>query len=346
MVIDMELQLLRAPMAGDIAIVVIDEKSLRELGPWPWSRRQYARLLDSLKDAGAGVVAFDILFADSRRDDPEGDRAFAQAIARHGRVVLAMSSDLDSASGTVSEILPSPAFARPAAAIGHTDLPIDEDGMLRGVFLQAGLGAARWPQLALAALYLDESHKVVRLPGNESVQEAGQDFGRWIRSHRILFPFRGAENPFPVFSFVDVVKGKVQKSSLAGKTVFVGATAQGLQHVFLVPSGRNRLMSGVEIQANVLNALEQDALLTELRGWPRWIVLALLSALGGMVLALYRGNGAFKGLALGLLMVSAASLVLLLFFGVMVPTVPMWISLTGMAYLANRQKILHLSVQF
>jgi len=342
MVTDAELQLLRAPLAGDIAIVAIDEKSLREFGPWPWSRRQYARLLDSLKDTGAGTVAFDILFADPHRDDPEGDQAFAQAIARYGQVVLAMSSDRDISSGAVSEILPRPLFARPAAAIGHTDLPIDKDGMLRGVFLQAGSGAARWPQLALAALYLDKSHKVAHLPGHDSTQEASQGFGRWTRNHRILFPFRSEENPFPVFSFVDVVKGKVRQPMLAGKTLFVGATAQGLQRVFLVPSGYNRLMSGVEIQANVLNALEQDALLTELRGWPRWIVLALLSALGGMLVALYRGNCVSKGLALGLLVTSAAVLVLLLFFGVIAPTVPVWASLAGMAFLANRAQILHL----
>ncbi|BAO45160.1 CHASE2 domain-containing protein [Thiolapillus brandeum] len=342
MVVDTELRLVRAPVAGDIAIVAIDEKSLREYGPWPWSRQLYARLLDHLQDAGAGTVAFDILFADPRRDDAEGDQAFAEAIERHGRVVLAMSSDRDISSGTVSEILPRPLFARPAAAIGHTDLPIDQDGILRGVYLQAGSGAARWPQLALAALLLDTNRKIAHLPGHESVRGGYQGQGRWIRNHRILFPFSSESNPVLAFSFADVVEGKVRKSLLAGKTIFVGVTAQGLQRLFLIPGGGNWLMSGVEIQANVLSALEQDALLTELRGWPRWIVLALLSALGGMVVALYRRNCVTKGLILGLLVTGGASLILLLFFGVITPTIPMWVSLAVMAFLANRRQVLYL----
>jgi diguanylate cyclase (GGDEF)-like protein len=342
MVVDQELQLVRAPLAGDIAIVAIDERSLQELGPWPWSRGEYARLLDRLTEFGADTVVFDILFADLHRDDVEGDRAFADAIARHGRVVLAMSSDRDISRGSVSEVLPRPLFSRPAAAIGHTDIPIDRDGMLRGVFLLAGSGAARWPQLALAALYLDEDYKVAHLPGQEYIHGSGLGLGRWIRDHRILFPFSSDSSHFPVLSFADVLDGRIRGALLTDKTVFVGVTAQGLQRAFLTPGGGNRLMPGVEIHANVLNALEQDALLNELRGWPRLAMLAMLAALGGMVVASYRRSCASKGLILGLLVTVGASLVLLLFFGVITPNISVWASLVGVAFLANRRQILYL----
>ena len=47
-----------------ILVVAIDEKSLAELGRWPWSRRIHAQLVDALAAAGAEVVALDILLSE------------------------------------------------------------------------------------------------------------------------------------------------------------------------------------------------------------------------------------------------------------------------------------------
>lgn len=51
-------------------IVDIDEKSLRELGQWPWPRDVLARLLRKVQGYGARVVAFDVLFAEPDRASP------------------------------------------------------------------------------------------------------------------------------------------------------------------------------------------------------------------------------------------------------------------------------------
>ncbi|MBN2687367.1 MAG: CHASE2 domain-containing protein, partial [Deltaproteobacteria bacterium] len=53
----------RAP-GGETVIATIDEKSLTELGRWPWSRATIARIVDVLKDSGAKAVGFDIVFAE------------------------------------------------------------------------------------------------------------------------------------------------------------------------------------------------------------------------------------------------------------------------------------------
>jgi adenylate cyclase len=52
------------PSGGETVIVAIDEKSLSELGRWPWPRTTIARLVDALKDHGAKAVGFDIVFAE------------------------------------------------------------------------------------------------------------------------------------------------------------------------------------------------------------------------------------------------------------------------------------------
>ena len=53
-----------------IVIVDIDEKSLSEVGRWPWSRNKVARLVDNLFEQQAALVAFDIVFAEA--DDSSG----------------------------------------------------------------------------------------------------------------------------------------------------------------------------------------------------------------------------------------------------------------------------------
>lgn len=54
-----------------IVIIDIDEKSLAQVGRWPWSRDKIALMLDQLFDYyGAAVVGFDVVFAE--RDESSG----------------------------------------------------------------------------------------------------------------------------------------------------------------------------------------------------------------------------------------------------------------------------------
>jgi adenylate cyclase len=53
-----------APSGSETVIVTIDEKSLSELGRWPWPRTTIARLVDALKGYGVKAVGFDIVFAE------------------------------------------------------------------------------------------------------------------------------------------------------------------------------------------------------------------------------------------------------------------------------------------
>jgi adenylate cyclase len=54
-----------------VRIVDIDEKSLKQLGQWPWPRDQLAKMTRNLADLGAAVVAFDIIFPEPDRMSPK-----------------------------------------------------------------------------------------------------------------------------------------------------------------------------------------------------------------------------------------------------------------------------------
>ena len=54
----------------DLVIVDIDEKSLKQLGQWPWKRKDFAKVLHNLSDAGAGIIGLDIVFAEYDNSNP------------------------------------------------------------------------------------------------------------------------------------------------------------------------------------------------------------------------------------------------------------------------------------
>ena len=68
---DQFLRELHASNATDIPVVIdIDEKSLREMGQYPWPRYRVAMLLKYLQAYGASAVATDILFVEPDRTSP------------------------------------------------------------------------------------------------------------------------------------------------------------------------------------------------------------------------------------------------------------------------------------
>jgi adenylate cyclase len=56
---------------GHVVIATIDDKSIAELGRFPWPRSVEARLLDALRDYHAAVVGFDVAFSERDPGDSE-----------------------------------------------------------------------------------------------------------------------------------------------------------------------------------------------------------------------------------------------------------------------------------
>jgi adenylate cyclase len=56
------------PLGAQTVVVAIDEKSLSELGRWPWSRVTMARLVDALREQGVKAIGFDVIFSEPEAD--------------------------------------------------------------------------------------------------------------------------------------------------------------------------------------------------------------------------------------------------------------------------------------
>lgn len=261
-----------------IVVVDIDQKSLAELGRWPWSRRTHAQLVDRLRLAEVKGIAFNILLSEPALFDPEGDALLARAISRSGRVVLPVYAEPVQLNGPSVELMPIPEFAASAASLGHAEMALDEDGVARTVYLRAGLGSPHWPALALALLQLDPAAAAsADLPGRRLVTTdlAPASPYDWVRDHEVRVPFASPPNAFRHVSYTDVLNQRIPASLLRGRWIVVGVSATGAGPVTRAPGQPpNASMSGADYQANLLNMLLKGAAITPMaEGW-----LALLSA--------------------------------------------------------------------
>lgn len=72
----------------DVVIVAIDEKSLAELGRWPWSRSLQARLVKRISEEGARLIGLDLFY--SEPESRESDERLASAIREARPVVMGL----------------------------------------------------------------------------------------------------------------------------------------------------------------------------------------------------------------------------------------------------------------
>jgi len=59
------------PQGKPVTIIDLDEDSFAEIGQWPWPRTIVAKLISNLMQMGAGLVAFDVVFAEPDRMNPD-----------------------------------------------------------------------------------------------------------------------------------------------------------------------------------------------------------------------------------------------------------------------------------
>ena len=248
-----------------VVIVAIDEQSLAALGQWAWPRSIHAQLVRRLMGAGARSIAFDIAFVDPDPRDPMGDDLLAQAISEHGSVVLPVLFEELPLSGQIVEALPSTPLTVAAATLVHVDTEYDRDGVVRRMFLKAGIATPHWPSLALAVIQLEKPDTLARVPTIRNERKRKTSPLKWVRDEMILIPYAGPPGHFSRVSYIDVLDGNFEADRFRDRLVMVGVTAPGLGDRFIVPFGRaNRAMTGVELQANIVDALLQGIFLRPL----------------------------------------------------------------------------------
>jgi adenylate cyclase len=105
---------------GPFAVLAtIDEKSLDEIGKWPWPRGKVAALIDRLSDAGARVIAMDIVFSEP---DENNNLRFVERMQQETRTLGLKEPGLESFLKQAREEADNDSML--AAAISHSRAPV------------------------------------------------------------------------------------------------------------------------------------------------------------------------------------------------------------------------------
>lgn len=244
---DLRFKTMRGALAPspDIAIIAIDDKSIAELGRFPWTRTEYARLIKKLSDAGAKAVLFDAFFPE--HESAKADKAFAAAAKQAGNVVLATSFDFDPALKIIGRTGSIPELENAVNGLGHINFLPENDGVNRRSLLLIEDAGKFTPSLGLRGAMAALGEKEF-IPGAFDVAlgerhiPVSADYAMWIN-------FTGPPGIYPRFSFADVAKGRVDPALLRNKILFVGATALGIYDMRVTPFHGNT--PGVEVHATI-----------------------------------------------------------------------------------------------
>lgn len=234
------------PWDERLVLVKIDDATIDALGRFPFSRQVYTQLLERLEPANPSVIGFNILFTEPSRED----RAFAQAMVRHNRIVFAVGLDEQE-----RWLLPTEQFADVTIATGHIMNPISSDGLVHAVEPLIDT------QLALG-LAMAESYSLT----NARVTVPPLDQPLWLN-------WPGSLQAIPQYALIDVLNGDALKpQSLEGKVVLVGVTATGIDSI-PTPFDNNPTGSGLLVHAAVLDNILQERYLKPLDHPWLWSIL-------------------------------------------------------------------------
>lgn len=240
-----------------IFILAIDDKTLQEYGPMnQWSREISSRVVKTLnqEETKPAVITFDIMYIESTQDDV--DTEFAQTCKEAGNVVTAFNLQFKEQpkmdeNGKITfdryyveeADLPFAALEE-AADHGYANTVVDNDGYVRRFKAVTEYDGQQYYSLATQT-YL----KYMESTGGESSLPVMDEDGI------VSFQYACQTGEYSVISLCDVLDGTVNPAIFNKGIVYVGAYAAGLMDSYAPAISHGSQMYGVEIQANITDAL-------------------------------------------------------------------------------------------
>jgi len=186
-----------------------------------------------------------------------------------------------------------PEFLKNAAASGHFNPLIDDDGVVRRVPMVVELDGQYYEALSLAMVRtLLNFPKIVPGYPPDRFLHKGYSGLEWLEVGPLripvdelvstLVPYRGGKGNFPYISLADVFNDRVPPDRLKGKIALVGTTAPGLLDLRSTPV--DNVYPGVEIHANLVAGMLDKTIKQK----PPFMLGAevMLLFIGGVTLAL------------------------------------------------------------
>ncbi|MBR4983619.1 MAG: adenylate/guanylate cyclase domain-containing protein [Lachnospiraceae bacterium] len=245
------------PTNPQIKIIAIDEKTLQAYGDMKtWNRGLSADLIDKLyeqKEYAPCVTVLDIMYISEV--DTENDFRFAQSCKKAGNIITAVNTVYETkvtkqgqsliVDENHIEMVEYPYDAlKEVTSYGYANTIQDKDGYIRYATTEVSYKDEIIESLAVKAykMYYENQGLTPVMP------ETFED-------NKFGFTYSGKSGSYEILSMADVLEGNIPPQAFAGSIVLVGAYAPGMQDAYNVAIQKGAQMYGVEIHANILEAL-------------------------------------------------------------------------------------------
>ncbi len=319
-----------AVLEGNIFVIGIDERALENIGPFhTWKRSVMADVIDALnvsQDCKPAVIGVDIMYFG--QSDEESDARLAEAAARYGNVVSASRVGFESMlveqngelvwdKNAVSLYELPYDMLRDVTEFGHINTMTDSDGVIHHAIqyidlpeaIQKATGIKRSESFAYR-IY-QQYARINGLEENPNMPLGA--FNEWYIPYSAK-PGGYSDN----FSVWDILSGELPPEIFADSIVLIGPYANGLLDNYVSPIDRAGLTYGVEIHANVINAM--------LNGVYRQSVPDMVSApiLFVLLLGLFMAFYFLSPVLAAVIMLAVSGLYVLLAWQMVFPVIPNW----------------------
>ena len=280
---------------NDVVIVDIDEKSIGEVGQFPWRRDVFAKLIKRLDQYGASVIAFDIFFSEEDKQNPkkileefeinndtviDSDQELLESI-ESSKVVLAVLGDVSSfnkkniskpktniisrgvdVSNNVysfrNKITSLEEFNNVTAGIGTISYLDSPDAVLRSVPMLLKIDNDIWPALSLETLRVLNNHKSILINSDETGINSIRTKKYQINPdpNAIVYINYKEFDKRNYIPAVDVLNMDVEANKIRDKIVIIGSSAQGLFDFVKIPNGD--VIPGVQTHAHLIENIVND----------------------------------------------------------------------------------------
>ena len=257
-----------------VAVIGIDDATLREYGEFPLSRDRYAQLLETLEASPPATIGFDILFV----EPSIYDSTLAEAMAINGQVVLAIAPGLQKQT-----LRPVPVLDH-VTSKGHIVSNADLDGVTRKIFLYID----QVPSLSIKLLEgynhnlqqtftkdkNNSRNSFIPIPSSQLPINKQPRWINWVApTHQI-----------PTYSFADILQKKIDTAKLKDKILLVGMTATGANDPLRTPYEQTPPTSGIYVHAAVIDNLLNHRFLNRLPWQLDLLLLFSIGIIGSLIL--------------------------------------------------------------
>ena len=279
----------------EVVIVDIDEKSIGEVGQFPWRRDVFAKLIKRLDQYGASVIAFDIFFSEEDKQNPkkileefeinndtviDSDQELLESI-ESSKVVLAVLGDVSSfnkkntstpktniisrgvdVSNNVysfrNKITSLEEFNNVTAGIGTISYLDSPDAVLRSVPMLLKIDNDIWPALSLETLRVLNNHKSILINSDETGINSIRTKKYQINPdpNAIVYINYKEFDKRNYIPAVDVLNMDIEANKIRDKIVIIGSSAQGLFDFVKIPNGD--VIPGVQTHAHLIENIVND----------------------------------------------------------------------------------------